>query len=399
MGMQENVDGLEGALPVGRGVLPVLSLTRFIAETPGVLTGLLLFEIGLSFNNSVGVTGQIRTFASVAALFSAIVVSAINVRYNPKHLLMLGVLLVMISSLGCCMANSFIMFLLFYSITGVGLSLVIPMSSTLVAEYYPEEQRVSSIGWLLAGGSLSWVIGAQVITYLSGIGGWRLAYSHFVVMFLLIGLLLGKLFLPTPIKSTATAKINYKDGMRVILKNRSAVYCLLSTILRMASFQLILVYSASYLREVLFFSREITSVLVTISALSYTFGSLISGRFVRKYGRKQVSFYFLFLAGVMFAVFTTVGHRYLSLLVYFIGPFSIGVGSSSVTGLFLEQVPEYRGTMMAFTTASGNLGSALGAGIGGAMLLLWGYTGMGLSLGSLGVLGAFIIYFLVQDKI
>jgi predicted MFS family arabinose efflux permease len=327
----------------------------------------------------------------------ALAVGVLSVKYHPRNLLMLGVGVLLISALGCCMANSFLMLLLFYSINGLGRPLVNPMARTLIAEYYPEEERAGSLGWLLAGGALSWVVGAQVITYLAGIGGWRLPYSAFIITTLAIGLLCVRLFLPEPEIGDRKTEVNLTDGIKAVMTNRSAVSCLFSTMLRMASFQLILSYSASYFRQQFLLSRETTSILITISALCYTFGSLISGRIVRELGRKRVSVVFLLMAGVFYGLLTNIGNQWITYLVYFLGPFCMGIGSPSVVSLFLEQIPSYRSSMMAFTTAFANLGGAIGAALGGAILLWSNYSSLGIVLGSLGVFGSLLIYFFVKD--
>jgi predicted MFS family arabinose efflux permease len=135
------IDDQEKTSNDGRMVLPTLSLTQFIMATPRVLTGLLLVDIGRTFNRPVGVTGQIQTLAAIIAILVALAVSALSVKYNPRDLLMLGVGLLLISALGCSFANSFLMLLLFYSINGLGTPLVGPMANTLIAEYFPEEER------------------------------------------------------------------------------------------------------------------------------------------------------------------------------------------------------------------------------------------------------------------
>jgi len=382
---------------VGRMVLPTLSLTSFIAGTPGVLTGLLLVDIGVTFNRPVGIIGQIRTLSSIIALLTALAVGVLSVKYNPRNLLMLGLGLLLISALGCSSANSFLMLLLLYPINGLGLPLVTPMTRTLIAEYFPEEERAGSMGWLIAGGSLSWVVGAQVITYLAGIGGWRLPYAAFIVTTLAIGLICVRQFLPEPDVGDRGTRVNLTDGVKAVMTNRSAVSCLISTILRMASFQIILSYSASFLRQQFMLSREITSILITISALCFTFGSLISGRVVQKLGRKRVTVIFTLLAGVLFGLLTNVGNQWLTYVVYFLGPFCMGIGSPSVVSLFLEQIPSYRSSMMAFNTASANMGGAIGAALGGAILLWSSYSILGIVLGLLGVFGSLLIYFFVKD--
>jgi predicted MFS family arabinose efflux permease len=378
-------------------VLSTLSLTSFIVGTPGVLTGLLLVDIGVTFNRPVGIIGQIRTLSSIIALLTALAVGVLSVKYNPKDLLMLGLGLLLISALGCCSANSFLMLLLLYPINGLGLPLVTPMTRTLIAEYFPEEERAGSMGWLIAGGSLSWVVGAQVITYLAGIGGWRLPYTVFIVTTLAFGLICVRQFLPESDVGDRRTRVNLTDGVKAVMTNISAVSCLISTILRIASFQLILSYSASYFRQQFMLSREITSILITISALCFTFGSLISGRVVEKFGGKRVAVIFSLLAGVFFGLLTNVGNQWLTYVVYFLGPFCMGIGAPSVVSLFLEQIPSFRSSMMAFNNAFANVGGAIGTALGGAILLWSSYSNLGMILGSLGVFGSLLIYFFVKD--
>ena len=58
----------------GRMVLSSLAISRFATMPPGFLTGLLLLDIGNSFGLAVGVTGQIRTAASIVGVLSALLI-------------------------------------------------------------------------------------------------------------------------------------------------------------------------------------------------------------------------------------------------------------------------------------------------------------------------------------
>ena len=84
---------------------------------------------------------------------------------------------------------------------------------------------------------------------------------------------------------------------------------------------------------------------------------------------------------------------------HFIGPFCFWVSFPANITLLLGQDSEYQGTMMAFNSAFNNVGSAIGAGVGGAIVLSWGYVGLGAVLGFFGVLASLIIYFLVTERI
>ena len=66
-------------------------------------------------------------------------------------------------------------------------------------------------------------------------------------------------------------------------------------------------------------------------------------------------------------------------------------------GLAVEQVPEFRGSMMSLNSASGNLGMALGTSIGGVVLLRYDYGLVGLVLGVIGLLATAIYHLNVHD--
>jgi len=74
-----------------------------------------------------------------------------------------------------------------------------------------------------------------------------------------------------------------------------------------------------------------------------------------------------------------------------------GMVASAANSLTLEQIPRIRGSLMSVDAAVVNLGSALGAAVGGAALIAFGYEGLGGSLGLLGVVGAAIVGFLAVD--
>jgi predicted MFS family arabinose efflux permease len=76
-----------------------------------------------------------------------------------------------------------------------------------------------------------------------------------------------------------------------------------------------------------------------------------------------------------------------------------GFMMSSMTGLNIEQVPEYRSSMMSLSVASQRIGGTLGTGLGGLILLLHGYGALGSILGLLGLLSAIVYYLFVEDPI
>ena len=383
----------------GRLILPSLVISRFATGCPGILTGLLLIDIGLTFGCSVGIMGQIRTASSIVGVISALIMGVLSIRFKHKTLLMIGLSSILISALGCSFALNFNMMLLLYLLTGLGMAMITPMTATLVAEHFPLEKRGSTIGWLVAGGSLSYLIGAQVITFLAGIRDWRLAFLGFVVPILIMGLVLVLVGLPST-SSGHRSKMregNYLEGFKAVFTNRSATACIVGTVLRTASFQMLLLYGISFFRQRFLISTGSASIVMTSAALCYTLGSLVLGRFVDRFGRKPLTVLATFLAGVFTISLTLLPNLYLALAMNFLGAWFSGINVSAAQSLTLEQVPRYRGTMMSMNSAAVNIGTALGAGIGGLVLLLYDWEFLGISLGTVGIIAAVIYYLLAID--
>jgi predicted MFS family arabinose efflux permease len=277
-----------------------------------------------------------------------------------------------------------------YSLSGLGLAMVMPMAYTLVGDHFLIEKRARAVGWIVAGLSLSAVIGAPVINFIADIGGWRMAFLGFVLPISLLSILLAARALPS-------ASLSARARAKVIFSNSSATACLLGLVLSMASFQAILLYGASFFRQRFLLSIGFASVYVMVSAFCYTLGSLFGGRLVNRFGRKRLTILGHLFMGIFIVSFTNLPHTWGSLILAWLGGLFAGVGYSALSSLTLEQVPRFRGTMMSTFSAARSLGIALGAGVGGLMLVLYDYYFLGISLGAMSIVAAIIFYLLTID--
>ena len=385
----------------GRGslVLPSLVVTRFTLGTPSLLVSLLLIEIGATFGQSVGATGQISTVSSVAAFVGALTMGVLSMRYRHKHLLLAGTTLFAIAAVGCALSPLFSIMVAFYALGGLGASMAIPMTSTMVGELYPISERASVMGYLLASGALSYVIGAPVITFVAGFGGWRTAFLVFVVPLVALGTVLSYLGIPSvPSGEEASAGgRGVGEGFREVLLNRSAVACLLGSALNAACWQAIVFYSASFVRQTFQVSAGFASLYIIGGASIYSVGSLVSGRIINRFGRNRTTVVMSVLAGAFTLLYCNVPDLWISTAMAYVASLFTGFRSSASGSLTLEQVPEYRGTMMSVSSATGNIGVALGAGLGGLMLLWYDYSALGIALGGAGVAASLLFQLLVRE--
>jgi MFS family permease len=133
-------------------------------------------------------------------------------------------------------------------------------------------------------------------------------------------------------------------------------------------------------------------------------GYVIAGQarvvnYVNRFGRKRLTFLATLTGGFVTIAYTNVLTLIISIGLVSVAAFANGVRNSSASSLTLEQVPRYRGIIMSLFSASDNLGTAFGAGIGGSIIIFYNYRILGAVLGFIGVLSAAIFYFLTKDPL
>lgn len=380
-----------------RLILPSLTISRFVTRSPGVITSLLLIDIGRTFGSSVGITAQIITVASSVTAIFALIIGALSVRVSHKSLLLTGISFYCISAIGCAFAPTFTILLVFYSISGLGLGMIAPMMYTLIAAYFPLEQRTSAIGWAFTGASLASIIGAPIIGIMAEFKGWRFAFMGFLLPISLLSLILVLKGLPSLIQNPPSDKGKYLDGFKLVFSNSSAMACVGGSALGMAATQAIGLYSVSFIRERYSVPLEFASLLILGTAVCSILGNQVSGRTVNKFGRQPVTVLMTFVTGVFIITYMIMPNLWLALAFVLLGRMFSSIMFTAGLSLTLEQVPGFRSVLMSLSVAIIYLGASIGAGIGGLSFLWLGYEGVGLSLGALGIAAAILFYFLAND--
>jgi DHA1 family inner membrane transport protein len=370
-------------------------LARFATQPSGLITGLLLIEIGLTFNVPVGLAGQIRAFSSLIGLIFALLMGILSVKYKQKTLLLTGLLAYIACAIGIYLTPNYAMMMVAFSLSGIGMAMVRPMATALVGIHIPLERRSHAIGWIIAGGSISYLIGAPIVGYIADIWGWRMTFLGFMFPVSVVSLALAYFGIPResePSESEGRGR-SYLDGFKKVFTNRSAVTCLLGGSLGMATWTATLSYSISFFRQRFSVSTNWASIILSGLALCFTVGSLSSGYLINIFGRKKFTILSTLMLGMITITFLNLGIFWPSLALAFISCLLAGMRHSASDNLTLEQVPEFRGAMMSISSAASSLGSTLGAGIGGMTLIAWDYGGLGLILGSFGIVAA-VVYLL-----
>jgi len=379
--------------------IPSLMVSYFATSPLGIVTGLFLLRMAETFRVDKGVMGQINTFSSIASVVFALLMGVLSVRYRHKSLLLIGLSFLGVSAVGCYFAWDLNSIFILYSLGGVGVAMVSPMAIALVGDNLAFRKRANAVGWVLAGGSLAYLIGAPIMGVLAGFGGWRISLLGFVIPFSVLSLLFA--FTGVPAQSSDRSSLikgdSYLESLKEIVSNRSAVGCLIGNVFRQAAFMAILLYSTSFFIERFSLTEGVGSFVILGAALFYTLGIIVAGSMVNRYGRKFSTVLTALLAGLFTISYAYVSNLFLSLVLNFIAAWFMGMMSSAASSLTLEQIPRFRGSMMSISSVATNLGAAVGAAVGGLALVWYDYDVLGAILGGMGIIAAIIFFLVTKD--
>jgi len=352
----------------------------------------LLIEIGQAFGTSIGMTNQIKTINSFVALISALAMGLLSVRIKHKTLLVAGLALSVITTLGCFFAPSFLTLLIMFSLGGWASGMIFPMTSTIMGANIPREGRSKAMGWLVAGPAACYLIGFPIVNY---IGDWRMSFLLFALPLILIALFLTVIGVPAT--ETVNPKTDILAGYKGVFSNRSAIASLVGHMLGIAVWGVPLTLASSYYRSHHDISRGMVVVIISAMAILFIGGSLVSRRIISRMGYKNATV--LFAVGLGIFTMTTFLELPTTISI------ALGFGTALMGGLFqpssqglnLEQIPELRGSMMSMVSAFSSTGNMLSLALSGLLLIQYGWSTMGIVIGIFSIIGGAIIYFLAQE--
>ena len=364
--------------------LPVVSVTFFGSSDPV----------------NIAITRQLDTISwSIAAVF-ALLLGVISVKYNHKKLLVLGILCIPIGALGCSLAPNFILMQIFYVIEGIGTTIIGVASNTLVGEILPLNKRPQATAWIMAGGISATVTGNFVIRlFFADSGNWQAFLLWFAVPISVISLIVAIFGIPsfTPKLLDTTGTGAYLNAFKKIFKKKSAAACLIGNMLRVAGAMWVPFYVAFLTIDKLWLSLADAALVFIGVQIVNIFGGLIGGYLVNRIGRKRLPVITLPIEGLTIPLLAFAPDLVISLIILYFNSFIGFFGNPGLINLTFEQVPEFRGTINSLVSSLSFLGIAIGTGIGGLVLAIFGYTSMFFVYGLIILVAVAVIFFLTVD--
>jgi predicted MFS family arabinose efflux permease len=362
-----------------------------------VTTPLLLTDIAKTFQIQVGTAGNIRSSSAIAGVIFGLITALVSVKLNPKSLLLTGLFCECIAALGSYLAPSIGFMYVAFFFDGVGSVIVAAMAYSLIAEYYPSEQRSKAIGLVVAAGSFTYVFASPIIGWLGDVGGWREATLWFVLPATAASLPYAFLFLPWGTKESGIKpKKHVFEGCRKTFSNRSATFCLIGVLLFYVT-SAVSVYVVSYWKIQFLIGNEYGAITIIVNSIIGALASLAAGLMVIRTGRKRLGLTAAIAVSVLVAATFLMTSFYLSWEVSMVRMVFWGLATAAFISLSVEQVAKFPKSMMSLFGAFSGIGSLLGATFGGMVINLFGFQAFGLFLCGMGITSAIVIFPMVKD--
>ena len=157
-------------------LLIAIGCTVFAVLTALSMLGPLLVDMSQDWMTTVPVVAQLVTAAAVAWAATALVVGPFSDAYGRQPILLTGVLLISLASIGTALAPNLATATVFRVLAGVGGGMVPPTCIALIGDIVSVERRAMSVAVVTTQPGLSSVLGVPLVTLLGAYAGWRAAF-------------------------------------------------------------------------------------------------------------------------------------------------------------------------------------------------------------------------------
>ena len=272
-------------------VLPFLA--TFMSN--GILI-LLLSDITVTFFGSatpstIGLAGQLSTYNSLAEAAAAFLIGVLAIKFRHKPLFLIGIVLIVVSAVGNFWAPTFEVMAAFFALEGVGSVIITVVGLSLIGDAVPAKNRSKAVSYTQFLFYLSAIIGPPIVGLLTSMGGWRWSFLFYAVPIAITSLILANFGIPKKlsVEKESSLKVDYVAAFKSVMRNRSAVFCLLAQLMLLGS--VVGMYVMILLRNYGITTFQ-SSLILMLSGASIGLGGIFAGRIIDQFRKETHNHYF-----------------------------------------------------------------------------------------------------------
>lgn len=328
-----------------------------------------LNDLARSMSVSVAVAGQLTTIGAIVLALGAPTLAAWVAGSDRRRLLAFWLVWYGAGHLLCALAPNYAALAVLRTVSLLGAAVYTPQAGAAIGVMTRPEARSGAITFVFLGWALASVLGMPINAFVAETLGWRSAFA-LVGLLSLIGAGWVWFALPDGIRPAAMSAASW----RVVLTHPVLMTVVGVTALAGAAQFTLFSYMAPYYRQVLGLSPgEMATLFLWFGAVGLA-SSVVVSRQIDRLGPARMVVLLLSLMACSYALWPLGTNGWLMALV--LVPWALGgFGSQSSQHARLSLLaPAYAPASMALNSSAIYVGQAVGAAMGGALLVVSGYS-------------------------
>ncbi|WP_226554307.1 MFS transporter [Celeribacter naphthalenivorans] len=341
----------------------------------------LLPAIAEGTGTSIPAAGQLVTAYAIGVMVSAPVMTLYMSRFDRKAALMAMMAVLILGNLISALAPGYWTLLVGRLITSMCQGAFFGIGAVVATSLVPKDRQASAVATMFMGLSIANIGGVPASAWLGAHVGWRMAFGAAVV----IGLFaIAALALALP-KEAPGPRPNAKAELRALLNPQMAI-TLIATVLFAGGFFAVYTYVAPLLHTLAGADDSFVVLVLVLIGLGLTFGNWFGGRLADWSLDKgaRIAMLALALSSLLLPLLATTGPgAMIGFVLWAVTAFAC-VPALQIRAMQAAAAAPSLGA--AFNIAAFNLGNAVGAGAGGAVI------GWDLGYAAVPVAGGLIVF-------
>ena len=379
-----------------RALLLVIGFLAFAAVYNGLVMSPVLEQMAREFGITTGTAGLVVAAYGAPGIAVALLAGPYSDRIGRKPFLVIGPLVMGLSTLAASIAPSFPLIVAARVCSGVGAAVIFPNANATIADTFPFRERGKAIGTVIGMNTMASVIGVPVAGIVAEATSWRVSVAIVGALAIIAAsVLLARL----PNAPGTNRESRVRALYALILNDRSALAAVGSSFLGALFWFTWATYLVVYFQRTFALSEGPASTVALTQGLGVLIGSQIGGRLGDRTGHRPVVAASVLVAGFLLLLQTNLPLPLLATAgLNLVLSTVIGARFATNNTLMTEQVPEARGTMLALSASVASVAIVVGASIGGVLVDGPGFWLLGVFCFIAAALSALIVVTFVREE-
>ncbi|MBW6421145.1 MFS transporter [Rhizobium sp. XQZ8] len=336
-----------------------------IGVTEFVIMGLLI-DVSKDLGVSISAAGLLISGYALGVVIGAPILGAIAGKWSKKTLLMALMVVFTVGNLACAIAPDYWTLMAARVLTAFAHASFFGVGSVVATSLVAPNKKASAIAIMFTGLTVANILGVPFGTWLGQAYGWRATFWAVTLIGIVAFAVIAAL---VPKDNAADDKQEASQGVLAVLGRRSVILGLLTTVLSWVGVFAGFTYIAPILTQITGFSEAAVSPILLVFGGGLVVGNLFGGWLADRHLIPTIVGSLVALAVVLLAMTAAIHQPVLAVIaIGLFGAAAFATVSPLQMWVLAKAEGAGQGLASSFNIAAFNLGNAIGAWLGGAVI-------------------------------